>query len=283
MNLRLIRKKIRTVSNVKKITKAMEMISAIKMKKSQNIALDGRPYNDWLKNIILKVVPNLENQLSPLLKEPIRTEISKSLSIVISSNKGLCGGFNINLFRFISKNTDFKNTDFLIIGKKASFLSKLGGNIIADFSSPNPLNNVSAIYNFVLNKYLNENYFEINIFYNKFISILKSEPTKTKILPLKIDFYERETTVKEYKHYLIEPSPEKIIDRVLNSYLQQIIQNAIIESEASEHSSRMMAMKNANENANDVIYNLTMLRNKVRQQNITYELLDMVSAKQSVE
>lgn len=281
MNLRQVRKKIKSVTNVKKITKAMEMMSAIKMKKAQNLAIEARPYNEWLKKIINKVMPFVDINFSPLLKIK---DGNKSLAIVISSNKGLCGGFNINLFKYITKNIDFNNTDFIIVGKKASFLSKLGGNIIADFSSNNPLINVSAIYNFILNKYLNEDYKEIVIFYNKFISILKSEPNKVVILPIKINLEDQQNINTEAKkEYLIEPSPKKIINSLLNSYLQQMIQNAIIESEASEHSSRMMAMKNANENATEIIYNLTLLRNKVRQQSITYELLDMVSAKLSVE
>ncbi len=280
MNLRQVRKKIKSVSNVKKITKAMEMISAIKMKKAQNLAIEARPYNEWLKKVINKVMPFVDINYSPLLK--VNKENNRSLIIVIASNKGLCGGFNINLFKFITKNIDFKLSDFLIVGKKASFLSKLGANIIADFSSNNPLINVSAIYNFVLNKYLNENYKEIIIFYNKFISVLSSEPTKTTILPVKIEL-ENHDLNKLKKDYLIEPSPKKIINSLLNSYVQQMIQNAIIESEASEHSSRMMSMKNANENAAEIIYNLTLLRNKVRQQSITYEILDMISAKLSVE
>ncbi len=280
MNLRQVRKKIKSVTNVKKITKAMEMMSAIKMKKAQNLAIEARPYNEWLKKVINKVMPFVDINYSPLLK--INHENNRSLIIVISSNKGLCGGFNINLFKFITKNVDFKLSDFLIVGKKATFLSKLGANIIADFSSNNPLINVSAIYNFILNKYLNENYKEIVIFYNKFISVLTSEPTKMIILPVKIKS-ENNDSEELKKEFLIEPSPKKIIDSLLNSYVQQMIQNAIIESEASEHSSRMMAMKNANENATEIIYNLTLLRNKVRQQSITYELLDMVSAKLSVE
>lgn len=281
MNLRQTRKKIRSVTNVKKITKAMQMISAIKMKKAQNEAVEGRPYDEELKKIIFKVMPKISNHYSPLLTEKIISENKKRLAIVIASNKGLCGGFNINLFRFITQNCDLKKTDFVIVGKKATYLSRLGANIIADFSSNHPINNISAIFNLILEKYLKEDYFEIVIFYNKFISILKIQPTILKILPIKINLENKDLIIT--KDYLIEPSPEKIIDQLLRSYVQQSIKNSIIESEASEHSSRMIAMKNATDNATDVIYNLTMLRNKIRQENITNELLDMVSAKASVE
>lgn len=283
MNLRQTRKKIKSVTNVKKITKAMQMISAIKMKKAQATAIDGRPYDEELRKLIKRVIPKVNSKYSPLLQSTEKNTASKKLAIVISSNKGLCGGFNINLFRFIASNIDFKETDFLIIGKKASYLGRLGGNITADFSSNNPLNNISAVFSLSLEKFLKHEYTEIDLFFNRFVSIVKSEPTKIRLLPVKVDL-EKDKANIEYskKEYTIEPSADKIIDPLLKSYVQEMIKNAIIESEASEHSSRMMAMKNATDNATDVIYNLTLLRNKIRQQNITYELLDMVSAKESV-
>lgn len=287
MNLRQTRKKIKSVTNVKKITKAMEMISAIKMKKAQTQALEGRPYDEELKRLISKVMPKVSSKYSPLLNERQESTTKKKLVVVIASNKGLCGGFNINLFRFINQKIDFKDCDFVVVGKKASYLGRLGANIIADFSANNPFSNVSAIFNLSLDKFLKENYLEIVLFYNKFISILKVEPVLVKLLPIKIeikkDDLENKVKEKYMKEYLIEPSPEQIIDPLLKSYVQESIKNAIIESEASEHSSRMIAMKNATDNATDVIYNLTMLRNKIRQENITNELLDMVSAKASVE
>lgn len=284
MNLRQTRKKIKSVTNVKKITNAMEMISAIKMKKAQAEALEGRPYDEEIKKIISKIMPKVESKFSPLLVEKENLPVKKRLALVVASNKGLCGGFNINLFRFINQNTDFANTDFIITGKKAVYLSRLGANIIADFSANNPMSNVSAIFNMALEKYLNEGYFEIVLFYNKFISVLKTEPTMTRILPVKIEVPQAEVKdSKEPKDYLIEPAPEEIVDSLLRSYVQEAIKNSIIESEASEHSSRMISMKNATDNATHVIYNLTMLRNKIRQENITNELLDMISAKASVD
>ncbi|KKQ24039.1 MAG: ATP synthase F1, gamma subunit [Candidatus Roizmanbacteria bacterium GW2011_GWC2_37_13] len=284
MNLRQTRKKIKSVGNVKKITKAMQMIAAIKMKKSQTAAIEGRPYDEELKKIISRVIPMVNEKYSPLLVKQEEAENKKKLAIVIASNKGLCGGFNINLFRFVSKNVDFKQTDLVIIGKKATFLSRLGANISADFSSPNNLNNISAVFNFASEKFLKGDYQEIILFFNKFISVLRVEPVKVLILPVKLDLTKEEPLIKtRASDYLIEPTPETIIDPLLKSYVQELIKNAIIESEASEHSSRMIAMKNATDNASDVIYNLTMLRNKIRQENITNELLDMVSAKASVE
>jgi len=285
MNIRTIRKKIKSVTNVKKITKAMQLVSAIKMKKAQQVAIDGRPYQMEIENIIRAVSPKIDPSLSPLIAFPEDKIERKNLAIVIASNKGLCGSFNFNLLRFIVKNTDFKKTDFIIVGKKANLLSKFSANIMADYSSNVPLNNVSALFEFALNKYLDRTYKKIDLYHNQFVSTIQSNPVVTTLLP--INFSQKkevETEVKEKEsEYLIEPNPKKIIDSLLRSFVEEKLRFALIQSEAGEHSLRMMAMKNATDNATDVIYNLTLVRNKIRQEKITSELLDMVTAKESVE
>ena len=117
MNIRTIRKKIKSVTNVKKITKAMQLVSAIKMKKAQQVAVEGRPYQEEIEKIIRAVSPKIDPSLSLLINQPEDKIERKNLAIVIASNKGLCGSFNFNLLRFIVKNTDFKSTDFIIVGK----------------------------------------------------------------------------------------------------------------------------------------------------------------------
>jgi len=288
MNIRQVRKKIKSVVNVKKITKAMQLVSAVKMKKSQQMALEGLPYRKTLEVILTKIVPKVDVNISQLLHLEISKENQKELVLFISSNKGLCGAFNVNLFRFFLDSVDVKNKDFICVGKKGGlFINKLGGNVIADFSIHKPLMEVSAITKLILDKYLAFNYRQVKIIYNQFISTLKFEPTNETLLPLKDKFIEKAQAdkilqPKEYD-YLIEPSAKEILEYVLRSYFEEKIRSAIISSEAVEHSARMIAMKNATDNANDVIYNLTLLGNKLRQQKITYELLDMVTAKESVE
>ncbi len=285
MNFRTIRKKIKSVTNVKKITKAMQLVSAIKMKKAQQVAVDGRPYQEEIEKIIRAVSPKIDPSLSPLIAQTDDKIERKNLAIVIASNKGLCGSFNFNLLRFIVKNTDFKNTDFIIIGKKANFLSKFSAHIMADYSSNIPINNVSAVFKFSLNKFLDKTYKRIDLFHNQFISTIQSSPVLTTLLP--INFSQKITDEKAVKEktseYLVEPDPKQIIDSLLRSFVEEKLRFALIQSEAGEHSLRMMAMKNATDNAADVIYNLTMVRNKIRQEKITSELLDMVTAKESVE
>lgn len=285
MNIRTIRKKIKSVTNVKKITKAMQLVSAIKMKKAQQVAVDGRPYQMEIENIIRAVSPKIDPSLSPLISFPEDKVERKNLAIVIASNKGLCGSFNFNLLRYIVKNTDFKNTDFIIVGKKANLLSKFSANITADYSSNIPMNNVSALFEFALTKYLDRTYKKIDLYHNQFVSTIQSNPVVTTLLP--INFSQKTEASAEIKtkesEYLIEPNPKRIIDSLLRSFVEEKLRFALIQSEAGEHSLRMMAMKNATDNATDVIYNLTMVRNKIRQEKITSELLDMVTAKESVE
>lgn len=282
MNVRQVRKKTKSVSNVKKITRSMQLVSAIKMKKSQQAAIEARPYQMHLELVIKKVLTKVDTIQSPLLVSHAKNECP-DLIIVLTGNKGLCGSFNIDLFRYIANNVDIKNSKFITIGKKgAQFLSKTGGDIRADYSHTAPLNSVSAITSFALGTFLDGTYKRVFILYNSFISTLKTEQTLAQLLPYKLEFGQ-EIEEKEYIEYLIEPSPKEIIEKILRSFVEEKVRNAVLQSEAGEHSARMIAMKNATDNANDVIYNLTLLGNKLRQEKITNELLDMITAKESVE
>lgn len=283
MNLRQVRKKIRTIGNVKKITKAMQMVAAVKMKKAQKITLEGRPYQEILDKIIKRLLTADIVSFSPFLKKTKEEAIDKNLYVFISTNKGLCGTFNFNLFKFALKEINFEKNDFIILGKKgATFILRMGGNIIADFSDQMPfIDNVSAIFSLVVANFLNNKYQTVYLVYNKFLSTFRSEPIKTQLLP--IVSFEELSGIEVKIDYLIEPSPLEILDSLIQDFLRERIRGAILDSEAAEHSARMMSMKNATENAEEITYNLTLLRNKLRQQSITYELLDMITAKEATE
>lgn len=283
MNLRQVRKKVKAVGNVKKITRAMQLVSAVKMKKAQQEELERKPYSETFENMIRRVVTKVDPKISNLLSVKEK-ELGKELVILISSNKGLCGSFNFNLFRFCLKNIDFSQADFITIGKKGVVLiNKMGGKIIADFSSSKPLTTISAVFNLSLSKFLAGEYSQVLLFYNKFISALNFEPVKEMILPVKLPASDIKKKEEFEEEYLIEPAPELILDNLLRTFVEEKIRGAIVSSEAGEHSARMVAMKNATDNASDLIYELVLLRNKLRQEKITYELLDMVTAKQSME
>ena len=283
MNLRIVRKKIKSVDNVKKITKAMELVSAVKMKKFQQLAEESAPYQLFLERGIKNIVINIEKNISSLLEAPKESQ-DRELAILISTNKGLCGSFNISLARFLIKNTTNK-TDVVTIGKKgASLSSSLGFKVLADFSSIDPFENVSALFEFVFNQFIQGKYNKVNLFYNSYVYIIKYEPMADILLPVKFDQDINESEVQEfYKNYLIEPSAEEIMHSLLLNYIEQKIRFAVIQTQAGEHSARMMAMQNATNNATDILLNLTLLRNKLRQETITNELLDMITSKESVE
>ena len=281
MNLRSVRRKTRSVANVRKITQAMQLVSAVKMRKAQEAALEAKPYQEFLVKSLRRLTYKLDPKISKLLQSLPQAQ-KRKLLIVITTNKGLCGAFNFNLIRAIVQNEDIKHCDFVVAGKRgATLINQFGGKILADYSANIPIDEVSAIFTYVLEKYLNGEYNAVSVYYNKFISTLKYEPTREDLLPFQV-------TNEEVKQdltyaYTIEPDPESIVDPLLKSYLEEKIRFSMVETEAGEHSARMIAMKNATDNATEVIDSLTSLGNKLRQQKITYELLDMITAKESVE
>ena len=266
----------------------MQLVSSIKMKKAQQKAIESKPYRELLSFIIQKVISSgLKESYSSLLSSS-NVNAEKDLIILITSNKGLCGAFNSNLFRFLIKEIDFSKVSFIICGTKGiNFVKKMGGEIIADFSYSNykeeKEKKVSAIFKTALDLFIEGQYKNVFLIHNHLLSTIQFEPIKKRIFPIVIDEAEFKLgeTKKAKMEYLIEPSPEKIIDNALKSAMEVEIYGALIESEAAEHSARMLAMKNATDNASNIVYNLTLLHNKVRQEKITHELLDMVTAKQS--
>lgn len=261
----------------------MQLVSAVKMKKSQQIAKEGMEYRNYLEKILKKVIPYVVDDVSLLLK-PVKNASERKLIILISTNKGLCGSFNFSLFKFLVRNFDIKKELFITIGKKGGlFISKFGGEILASFTQTPFTNYTTAIFQTALNEFLNGHVNQIILVYNKFYSTFRIEPKFQILLPAKIEELESNIDVKKTENYLIEPSPKKIINYLIRDFIEEMIKGAILESEAGEHSSRMLAMKNATDNAQEVIYNLTLLRNKIRQEKITLELLDMITAKESIE
>lgn len=262
----------------------MQLVSAVKMRKAQQIALEGRPYRELLESIIHRISPLVDPTTSSILG--VRADMAKprDLYVFISSNKGLCGAFNLNLFRLLLRQINFKESDFITVGKKGSlFVSRMKGNVTADFSTGVQLAEVSAIFQLALESFLKGECRKVFVVYNKFISTLRSEPVKQQLLPLVIETPVVRQEEAAQGEYVIEPSAGELMEHLLRSFVEEKIRGAILNSEAVEHSARMIAMKNATDNANDVIYNLTLLGNKLRQEKITMELLDMITAKESVE
>lgn len=282
MNLRTVRKKIKSVKNVRKITKAMQLISAVKMKKAVQNEVEGRVYRDSLAELVQSLQGKVDSSISPLLALPNNTS-QKDLVIYISANKGLCGAFLVNLLKYIIKNINLAETDFVTIGSKgAQTLSRFDRDIVADYSLGDSQTKVSAIFTYALETFLSGKYRSIKLLYTQYYSALKSEVKFKTLLPIGVRPLTTES-INNHAEYIVEPSPAELVDALLRSVVEEQIRGAIISSEAVEHSMRMMAMKSATDNAGDVIYSLTMIGNKIRQTKITSELLDMVTAKESVE
>ena len=281
MNIRTVRNKIKSVGNVKKITKAMQLVSAVKMKKAVNAALEGRPYQEILEEMIARLGKKIDPSLSPLLHEQGDSQ-NAELIILISTNKGLCGAFNGNLFRYLMNEKQLKSCDAIVIGKKgAQFAARTTRAVTADFSQEYPDSIVSAVIGLALAGFLEGKYKKVFVAYNRFISTFRTEPTIETLLPVAPNIQDLKDENKS--QYIVEPAPEVLIGELLRSYIEEKLRYVLIQTEAGEHATRMVAMKNATDNANDLIYNLTLERNKLRQQKITYELLDMITAKESVE
>ena len=278
-NIRLIKGRIKSAKNISQITKAMELVAASKMKKAQLQAQAGKLYADKIYEMVMTLASRITEARHPLLTKPKKLT-GKKLVVCISSNKGLCGGLNTGLFRFFhERNPKMANVDFVTLGKKGvSFLTQLGGNVKADFSdAPSFISVVPAVTELVSQEYIAGDYDAVELVYNDFISIIRQDPKEKTILPLTIEST-GVTKEKGAPKFTIEPSVDEVFDSLLPHYLENQIRDAILEAEASEHSARMLAMRNATDNANDLVSDLTLVYNKVRQEKITYEISDIITA-----
>lgn len=283
-NIRLIKRRIKSAKNIAQITKAMELVAASKMKKAQAQALAGKLYAQKIYDMVMLLASKVSTANHPLLMKP-KKMAGKRLVIMISTNKGLCGGLNTTLFRFALREFGTHTAhDFVALGRKAAvFLSQNGNTILADFSAEVPFSrSVPAVTAMAIEKFTNGQYDGVDLVCNEFISALKQQPRKKTILPLTI---EASSAIKEDKmgEFLIEPSASEVFDALLPHYVENQIRDAILQAEASEHSARMIAMRNATDNATNFMQELTLVYNKARQEKITYEISDIVTARIAVE
>lgn len=282
-NIRIIKRRIKSAQNIAQITRAMEMVAASKMKKAQDQALLGKPYAEKIYQAVRELGTHIEKKFHPLLS--VGDPKGKTLIVLISTNKGLCGGLNTNLFRIVQREFTDLDTDFISVGKKGeSFIVRMGKNLIADFSQKVPFKeNVPALTKILVDGFIEGTYNKIYLVYNTFLTALKQIPTKKMILPISaFEEVKSEADVK-FSEFVIEPNISDILENLLPHYLENQVRTAIFEAEASEHSARMIAMKNATDSALDFVDELTLIYNKARQEKITYEIADIVTARIAVE
>lgn len=282
-NTRQIKRRIGTAANISKITKAMEMVSASKMRRAQQQALAARPYTRAIQRSLKKVAEFTDSSLHPLLQ---RHTTGKDILVIFSTNRGLCGGLNTNLFKAaIQWMKAHDQYEVIVIGKKAvTFARKMGIPMAAQFTEIPEVANVADILpiaNLSVNGYLNGDYRSVWLLHMDFINTLSQKVKLAELLPLTTEMAEIEhgiVTPEIRSEYTFEPNPQQILGELLPYYIESSLYQTLLEAKASEHSARMVAMKNASENAKDLVSELKLVFNKSRQAAITSELLDITTA-----
>ncbi len=286
-----IRRRIKSVKNTAQITKAMQMVAAAKMRKAQQAALAGRPYASLMNQVLAEVTRGARDFTHPLLE--VR-EVRRRCLIVVSTDKGLCGSLNSNLLREAAK-SDRDTTRFVAAGRKAAqFLARTKRQLAAEFTyKDSPLfSEARAIARFAAGLFVNSEVDSVEILYTRFISTLTQRPEVAPLLPVRgvpsatAGIHAQAApakTVAGPAEYLFEPSAGQVFGALLPHYLNFMVYQILLEAKASEQSARMVAMKNATDNAQQLIRDLTLEYNKMRQAGITNELLEIATAAMAME
>jgi len=281
-----IRTKIKSVQNTRKITKAMEMVAASKMRKAQERMRAARPYAEKIRNVAAHISHANPEYRHPFLVE--RDTVKTVGIIIVTTDKGLCGGLNTNIQRLAltqMKQWESEGESFEVccIGNKGlSFMQRLGMNIVSQATQlgdrPHMERLIGAV-KIMLDGYTQDRFDRLMIFYTKFINTMKQEPMCEQLLPLSGD---RLGVPEGAWDYIYEPEAKGVLDQVLTRYIEAIVYQAVTENMSSEQSARMVAMKSASDNAGNVIDELTLIYNKTRQAAITKELSEIVSGAAAV-
>ena len=312
---KIIKRRIKSATNISQITKAMEMVAASKMRFAQESALASRPYTEKMRQILTGMTEIIKDDIdhfllnSPQLIQNSEGELKeKYLVIVLSSDKGLCGGLNSNLYRGLElwqnkflenkKNKKDIQIDFVTVGKKAKeHVLKTQRFLLAEF--PNfgdkpRYSDTVPLYNTIFDAFEKGEYQKIFVVFMEFVSTIAQRLAVKQLLPIEqseMDSAFEEIMMEEpgpkykqvefdfQKDYIFEPNAQIIFDKLLPKYLGLYLYHIVLESTASEHSARMVAMKSAHDNATDIVSDLSLEYNQLRQQKITGELLDAVSAR----
>tara|TARA_R110002073_G_scaffold157958_8_gene313336 strand:+ start:853 stop:1737 length:885 start_codon:yes stop_codon:yes gene_type:complete len=290
---REIRTKIKSVKNTQKITRAMEMVAASKMRKAQDRMKKARPYGEKIRSVAAHMSRASTEYRHPFLIE--RDTVKRIGIIIVTSDKGLCGGLNTNVLRralreMKSWEAEEEQIEACCIGNKGlGFMSRVGANVISHVvglgDSPDMEKLIGAV-KVILDGYTQDRFDRVYIFYNRFINTMKQEPVMEQLLPLSDERIQGEKEDIRDENvtwdYIYEPEAKPVIDDIMVRYVEAIIYQALTENMASEQSARMVAMKAASDNAGSVIDELTLVYNKSRQAAITKELSEIVGGAAAV-
>jgi F-type H+-transporting ATPase subunit gamma len=291
-----IRAKIKSVQNTRKITKAMEMVAASKMKKAQERMRAGRPYAQRILTIAMHAAQANAEYKHPLLTR--RAEVKRVGAVVITTDKGLCGGLNTNLLRVVLNQhkewlTKGVEVEYCTIGNKGfGFINRMGGKIVSqvvNYGDRPSLERLIGPVKMLVDGYLEGRLDEVHIFSNRFVNTMKQEPVHATMIPIPLEWLTPEgKELDEHKvgqgtwDYLYEPDAKTVLDELLVRYLETFVFQAAADNIASEQSARMVAMKAASDNAQNIIEELQLIYNKSRQASITKELSEIVGGAAAV-
>ena len=276
-NLKELRRRIKSVSSTARVTKAMQMIAAAKMRRAQQKVVDGRPYSEKIHSILSHL--NLVNYNDEDFELSIHENLtgSKELCLMITPDRGLCGALVSNITRVALSDSGNSKEDvvFITIGKKASSLIvRLGKDLKAQFgvSDMPEIQETLAVSKLVMDELKTGQYRSVSMIYSEFVTTAIQKPVKKTLIPVEISDDEEQIPLD----YIFEPDIEKLLNTLIPRYIEMEIYHGVLEATASEHSARMVSMQNATDNANELLDDLTLELNKARQQVITSELLDLV-------
>ena len=285
-NLKDIRDRIKSVKSIQQVTKAMKMVAAAKMRKAQENMEKARPYSKKISDLVNTFLLDEENHSLPEVK--VRDDIEKVLFVIITSDRGMAGAFNANILKLAHKEVDSfgkENAQLICIGKKsASYFKSRGYNIVLDyidFWNTLTFDEGLNVARDIIGRYINKEVDKVQVIYNKFVNVARQEVCNEIFLPITPSL-ESNDDENQFIDIIYEPTKQIVIEKMIPRYLNIIIWQYLLESNASEQAARMLAMENATSNAEDMIKELTLQFNKARQTAITTEMLEIVSGAEAL-
>ena len=289
-SLKEIRAKVTSIKSTQKITRAMQMVAASKMRRAQERMEVGRPYAESMRRVVSHLVQASSDYRHPYMES---RSVARVGYVVVTSDRGLAGGLNINLFKALMNHVkDFENqsvqAEFAVIGSKGvGFFKNFGGKVtsaVTDYGDNPTFEQVNSPVQAMLDDYSKGNIDRIYVVYNKFVNAMTQKPTVNQLVPLPEDAIDTHSAIDTELSwdYIYEPNVETLIDGLMGRYVESIVYQAIMENIASEQSARMVAMKAATDNAGELINDLQLVYNKLRQAAITREISEIVGGAAAV-
>lgn len=298
-NTRELRRRIKSIKNTSQITKAMQMVAATKMRRAQNQATSGRPYSENLSISLSRLLPKINPEVHPLLTG---NGSNTTAIILLSTDKGLVGALNTNLIRTLASHIQSGNVNFYTIGRKGrAFVVRSGKELVADFENVDIIifRQAKQLSRLLMDAFKSGEIGQAYLVYPHFVSTLRQEPRRVKLLPIDLESVipnevqahlrgEAKATSGSHlggvtSEFLFEPNADALLDYLLVHHIEEQIYQALLETKASEHSARMIAMQNATDNALELVDDLKLTYNQTRQASITTELLEITTAQVAME